>query len=99
MSWSFKTEQTSVSAAAGAIDKAVEHAKANHTWSDEAEKKASHEQIDAAAEAAKSLASSGVAGGNDRTVVIEASGHANANHEPKSGMANDQVRVSVLQQS
>lgn len=54
---------------------------------------AAKEQIDAAITAAKSLVASGVVGAG--LVNVQLNGHANPDHKPVKGWANDVVTVTV----
>lgn len=54
------------------------------------------EAVTAAKKAAKTLIDSGVVG-TDTPVRVSLSGHANPDHEPADGWANDFVTVSVYQ--
>lgn len=63
----------------------------------DAAKKASVEQIDAVAQAAVSIVNSGVVAGQGKQVYVGLSGHANPNHEPASGYANDEIYISIKQ--
>jgi hypothetical protein len=55
------------------------------------------EQLDAARVVALTLMESGTVG-KDKTFRVALSGHANPDHEPASGWANDCITVNVYQQ-
>ena len=55
------------------------------------------DQFDAALVAALALLSSGAVGGPDRAFYVTLSGHANPDHAPRSGWANDAVTVALSQ--
>ncbi len=55
------------------------------------------DQFDAAKDAAYMLVSSGVVGTPDKKYHITMTGHANPDHEPRSGWANDMITISISQ--
>lgn len=57
---------------------------------------AATEQIERAIEVAKSILVSGVIG-KDKQFQVSLSGHANNNHEPAVGWANDCITVTIYQ--
>jgi hypothetical protein len=57
------------------------------------------EQVRQAKVMANSIIVSGAVGNGDKVYYVNLSGHANPNHEPKEGWANDMITVSVAQKS
>lgn len=55
------------------------------------------EQMNVAADAATKIIASGAVGGPGKEYHVSVSGHANPEHEPAKGWANDCVTVSVSQ--
>lgn len=55
------------------------------------------EQIDAAKDAARLILGSKCVGSGKKTYNVTLSGHANPNHEPAPGHANDTVTISITQ--
>ena len=56
------------------------------------------EQVKAASEAAVQIIQSGCVGQDDDCrLVVSASGHANPNHAPRDGWANDMITVRISQ--
>lgn len=54
-------------------------------------------QFDAVAAAVKSIIDSGVVGGEGKQFHVSMNGHANPNHEPLAGWANDAVTIQISQ--
>lgn len=57
------------------------------------------EQMDIAADAATKIIASGAVGGAGKEYSVTVSGHANPDHEPLAGWANDELTVRVWQRS
>jgi hypothetical protein len=55
------------------------------------------EQVDQAKAMANFIIESEVVGSPDKVFSVSLSGHANLNHEPKEGWANDMISVQVVQ--
>ena len=55
------------------------------------------DQFDAAAAAVQSIIDSGVVGGEGKQFHVSMSGHANPDHEPRDGWANDAVTIQISQ--
>lgn len=55
------------------------------------------EQVAVAKKAALAIVKSGAVGGTDKHFNVSLSGHANPDHEPAEGWANDCITVSVAQ--
>jgi len=93
MSWSFAipapADDFDTAAAKALTDYHEGLAAADVTLEDEAK-----QQIDTAVAAAKVLVESGAVGAH---VGVSLSGHANPEHKPKQGWANDTIAVSVYQ--
>lgn len=66
---------------------------------DEDLNEAAKEQVEMAIESAVSIIASGAVGNDEKDFTVSISGHANENHEPASGWANDTITVSVTQKS
>lgn len=64
---------------------------------DNAVEPTTQEQIDAAVEAGRAIVKSKAVGPQEATFNVTLSGHANPDHAPREGFANDQVTVSVYQ--
>jgi hypothetical protein len=94
MSWGQITV-TSVAVAdvAAAIDTATATYKASLAASDYVLDQAATDAITAASVAAKAIVDSGVAG--DGLVNVTMNGHANPDHKPVKGWANDFVTITV----
>lgn len=54
------------------------------------------QQVDLALSLVKEIAASGVVG-TDKKFILSLSGHANEDHEPKSGWANDCMTIQISQ--
>jgi hypothetical protein len=57
------------------------------------------DQFDAAAKTALTLMKSNAIGGADKSFSVTLGGHANPDHEPVPGWANDFIVVSIVQKS
>lgn len=55
------------------------------------------EQLDAAKAAANAIFESGAVGDSTHTFIVSLNGHANTDHQPDPGWANDYITVSVTQ--
>ena len=55
------------------------------------------DQFDAVASAAQSIIDSGTVGAQGKQFHVSMSGHANPNHEPREGWANDAVTIQISQ--
>ena len=55
------------------------------------------DQFDAAAEAVSALIAGGTVGGPEVRFHVVMSGHANPDHAPRSGWANDMINISISQ--
>lgn len=57
------------------------------------------DQFDVAFLAVKSFMESEVVGGAGKQFYISMAGHANPNHEPREGFANDMLTISINQRT
>ncbi len=55
------------------------------------------DQFEAAKDATYMLVSSGAVGGPDKKYHVILAGHANPDHEPRPGWANDMITISISQ--
>lgn len=90
MSWNFSVSAKSLDELEGALEEASQSSRS----SDE-----NIDQVDAAIEAALSIAHSNSIGSETKKFNVTLGGHSNPGHEPKSGMSNDQINVNVYQAS
>lgn len=71
----------------------------NPPWQNEAVQTEVDEQVREARETVERLVESGVIGTSAKDFHVTISGHANKDHEPASGWANDCISISVSQKS
>lgn len=57
------------------------------------------EQIEVCENAVDAIITSMCVGRTDKKISVSLSGHANPNHEPTPGWANDMVSISIVQQT
>lgn len=76
------------------VDGEVSVSTDGQTWTSE-----TTAQIRAASLAAQDIVKSGALGDPDATYTVSLSGHANREHEPVAGWANDFVYITVTQKA
>lgn len=91
MSWSI-----SASAKFAELDDALDAAFEEHAKRALVADETRH-QFEVARSCALRIAANGAVGNVTKNLIVTLSGHANPDHEPASGYANDQITVSVLQ--
>lgn len=91
MSWSINARAKSAELDDALIAAFEEHAK-RIPVADE-----TRHQFEVARNCALNIAWYGAVGDATKNLIVTLSGHANPDHEPASGYANDQITVSVLQ--
>lgn len=90
MSWSaYSPEPVSAEDAELSVDLT------NVTFVDDAQKKATQDQVKAAHRAVKELIKA--VGGKKDMYYVNIAGHANPNHEPMDGWSNDHITITVSQ--
>lgn len=93
MSFSFTIPATPVADFPAAVDKAVAGFEQLLAQSEHENKTESLESVQAAIAAAQNILDSGVVGSG--TVSASISGHANPDHQPTAGWANDFVSITI----